>query len=128
MSSDKAGERGGVAIVLVVEDEPLQRMDMIDMAERAGFEVLEAHNADHAIMLLERRPDVRLVLADIDMPGTMNGLRLAAAVRRRWVPISIILTTAGVAPRREEMPEDAVFLPKPLNYQRVVDTVQRMTG
>lgn len=123
-----AGERGGVAIVLVVEDEPLQRMDMIDMAERAGFEVLEAHDADHAIALLERRSDVRLVLADIDMPGTMNGLRLAAAVRRRWPPISIILTTAGVAPRRDEMPEDAVFLPKPLNYQRVVDTMHRMTA
>ncbi|OWK27511.1 response regulator [Sphingomonas dokdonensis] len=123
-----ARERGSIAIVLVVEDEPLQRMDMIDMAERAGFEVLEAQDADHAIALLERRTDVRLVLADIDMPGTMNGLRLAAAVRRRWPPISIILTTAGVAPRRDEMPDDAVFLPKPLNYQRVVDTMHRMTA
>jgi CheY-like chemotaxis protein len=114
------------AIVLIVEDEPLQRLDMIDVAESAGFEVLEAHNADHAIALLERRLDVRLVLADIDMPGTMNGLRLAAILRRRWPPIEIILTTAGIAPRTEEMPDRAVFLPKPLNHQRVVRTMQRM--
>lgn len=114
------------AIVLIVEDEPLQRLDMIDVAESAGFEVLEAHDADHAIALLERRLDVRLVLADIDMPGTMNGLRLAAVLRRRWPPIEIILTTAGIAPPTEELPDRAVFLPKPLNHQRVVSTMRRM--
>lgn len=120
-------DRNNVAIVLVVEDEPLQRMDMVDMVERAGFEVVEAQNADHAIAILERRTDIRMVLADIDMPGTMNGLRLAAAVRRRWPPIEIILTTAGVPPRGEDMPERAVFLPKPLNYGRVLATINRMT-
>lgn len=119
---------GGIAIVLIVEDEPLQRLDMIDMAEEAGFEVLEAHDADHAIALLEQRPDVRLVLTDIDMPGAMDGLKLAAAVRRRWPPIKIIVTTAGVAPAVAELPEGAVFLPKPLNHRRVVDAMHRLVA
>lgn len=118
----------GTAIVLVVEDEPLQRLDMIDLAESAGFEVLEAHDADHAIALLERRFDVQLVLADIDMPGSMNGLRLAAAVRRRWPPIQIILTTAGIAPTKDEIPEGAVFLPKPLNHDRLIRTMQHLAS
>lgn len=117
---------GGIAIVLVVEDEPLQRLDMIDMAEDAGFEVLEAHDADHAIALLERRADVRLVLTDIDMPGAMNGLKLAAAVRRRWPPIKIIVTTAGVAPGAGDLPEGALFLPKPLNHRRVIDAMNSL--
>jgi len=116
----------GVAIVLVVEDEPLQRLDMIDIAEEAGFKVLEAHDADHAIELLEKRPDVRLVLTDVDMPGAMNGLKLAAAVRKRWPPIKIIVTTAGVRPAAMDLPEGAVFLPKPLNHRRVVDAMHRL--
>jgi CheY-like chemotaxis protein len=115
------------AIVLIVEDEPLQRMDMIEMAEDAGFDVLEAHDADHAVALLEHRLDVRLVLTDIDMPGSMNGIRLAAAIRRRWPPIEIILTTAGAPPAAEELPDRAIFLPKPLNYQRVVEAMHRLT-
>ncbi|GAA0731873.1 response regulator [Sphingomonas japonica] len=119
-------EFGGLAIVLVVEDEPLQRMDMINMAEEAGFKVLEAHDAPHAIALLEARADVRLVLTDIDMPGAMDGLKLAAAVRRRWPPIKIIVTTAGVAPGVADMPEGAVFLPKPLNHRRVLDAMHRL--
>lgn len=119
---------GAIAIVLIVEDEPLQRLDMIDMAEEAGFEVLEAHDADHAIALLEKRLDVRLVLTDIDMPGAMNGLKLAAAVRRRWPPIKIIVTTAGVAPGVADLPEGAIFLPKPLNHRRVVDAMHRLVA
>lgn len=113
--------------MLIVEDEPLQRMDMIDMAESAGYEVLEAHDADHAMAILESRADVRLLMTDVDMPGGMDGLRLAAAVRRRWPPISIIVTTAGLAPAVDQLPVDAVFLPKPLNHRRVIDTLQRMT-
>lgn len=119
-------ESGGSAIVLIVEDEPLQRLDMIDIAEEAGFEVLEAHDADHAIALLETRTDVRLVLTDIDMPGAMDGLKLAAAVRRRWPPIKIIVTTAGVAPVQADLPNGAVFLPKPLNHRRVIETMNRL--
>ncbi|WP_238542454.1 response regulator [Sphingomonas sp. PAMC 26621] len=116
-----------MAIILVVEDEPLQRMDMIDMAQEAGFEVLEAHDANHAIVLLESRSDVRLMLTDIDMPGAMNGIKLAAAVRKRWPPIAIILTTAGHAPAADHIPEQAIFLPKPLNRQRTVETMRRLT-
>ncbi len=116
------------SIILIVEDEPLQRLDMIDLAENAGFEVVEAYNADHALAILEVRPDIRLVLADIDMPGTMDGLKLAAAVRRRWPPVEIILTTAGIAPLERDLPERALFMSKPLNHQKVIRAIQQMVA
>jgi CheY-like chemotaxis protein len=68
-------------VVLIVEDEALVRMTAVDMIEEAGFEILEATNADEAILLLEARRDITVVFTDIEMPGSMNGLRLAEAIR-----------------------------------------------
>ena len=61
------------AIVLVVEDEALIRISALDIVEDAGFAVLEACNADEAIAILESRNDIRAVLTDIRMPGSMDG-------------------------------------------------------
>jgi two-component system, response regulator PdtaR len=77
-------------VVLVVEDDILVRMDAADMVREAGFDSVEASNADAAIEVLERRFDITVVFTDIQMPGSMDGLRLAAAVRDRWPPIKII--------------------------------------
>ena len=115
-------------VILIVEDEPLQRMGLIDLVEEAGFGALEAIDADQAIAILEARLDVHVVLTDIDMPGAMDGLRLAATVRRRWPPIEIIITTAGRAPSIDTLPARAVFLPKPLNRQRVRTALERFAA
>ncbi len=79
--------------VLVVEDEVLVRMDIVRSLENDGFDVLEASNADEAIILLNAHPEVRLMFTDIDMPGSMDGLKLATAVRDRWPPVKIIVTS-----------------------------------
>ncbi|MDB5740498.1 MAG: response regulator receiver domain protein [Alphaproteobacteria bacterium] len=65
-------------IVLIVEDEPLLRMAAVDMVEEAGFQAVEASNSDDAIRILERCDNIRIVFTDIDMPGSMDGLKLAA--------------------------------------------------
>lgn len=72
--------------VLVVEDEVIIRMDISSALEAAGFRVLEAGNADEAITILHQSPDIQVLFTDIDMPGSMDGLKLAAAVRDRWPP------------------------------------------
>ena len=105
--------------VLVVEDEPLQRMCLMDLIEEAGYAVAEASDADQALDVLQSRPDIRIVLADVDMPGSMDGLRLAALVRDRWPPIEIIVTSGRGIPQLATIPARAMFLPKPLNEQRV---------
>jgi CheY-like chemotaxis protein len=97
--------------VLVVEDETLVRELVVEELEEAGYSVVVAINADQAIAILEARQDIHLVFTDIDMPGSMDGLKLAAAVRDRWPPVHIIITTGKVRPL--EIPADALFIPKP---------------
>jgi two-component system, response regulator PdtaR len=67
-------------VVLVVEDESLIRMDAVDMVRAAGFDVIEAENAGE-VPILESRLDITVVFTDIQMPGSMDGLKLAAAIR-----------------------------------------------
>ncbi|HEX3753676.1 MAG TPA: response regulator [Rhizomicrobium sp.] len=91
------------AIVLIVEDELLLRMNAVQIIEEAGLEVVEASNAHDAISILETRDDIRVVFTDIQMPGSMDGLALAWAVRNRWPPIAIIITSGKVRPAAHEM-------------------------
>ena len=79
--------------VLVVEDEALVRLSTREEIEAAGFKVYEAHNADEAIRLLEANPDIELIFTDVDMPGSMDGVKLAHYVRKRWPPVKIIVTS-----------------------------------
>jgi two-component system, response regulator PdtaR len=111
-----------VVTVLVVEDEFLIRQVLQIELEDAGYEVILADSADAAIAILEARADIHLVFTDIDMPGSMDGLKLAACVRDRWPPIHIIITTGKARPR--EIPANALFIPKPYVGRAVVDAVR----
>jgi len=95
-----------------------------EILEYAGYQIVSAANADEAIEILESRNDIRVLITDINMPGSMDGLRLAAAVKDRWPPIKIIVATGKDAPRREEMPMDSQFLPKPYAPNRVLAAVR----
>jgi CheY-like chemotaxis protein len=110
--------------ILVVEDETFINMYVSEELEDAGYTVLTAGNADQAIALLEKH-DVRCIFTDIDMPGSMDGLKLAAAVRHRWPPIDIIITTGKNKPESREMPARSVFLPKPYRVEAVIEAVRQ---
>lgn len=110
--------------VLVVEDEPLIRLSAVDLIEAAGFNVLEASNADEAIVLLETNPDIRVVFTDIEMPGSMDGLKLAFAVRDRWPPVTIIIASGRVTPQIEEMPSEVTFLRKPYPDAAIISAIE----
>ena len=97
--------------VLVVEDDPLIRELVVDELHSEGFSVVEARDADQAIAILEVRDDIHLVFTDVDMPGSMNGLKLAAAVRDRWPPVHIVITSGKTRPM--VIPANALFIPKP---------------
>jgi CheY-like chemotaxis protein len=114
--------------VLVVEDEPLLRMMAMDMVEDGGFDPVEARDADEAIAILEARTDITIVFTDIDMPGSMNGLRLAAAIRDRWPPIEIILTSGHFRLDDRSIPARTVFFPKPYDHAAVVATLRLMAS
>ena len=111
-------ERVEMPTVLVVEDEILIRELVAEEREVAGYTIVIATDADQAIAILEARQDIHLVFTDIDMPGSMDGLKLAAAVRDRWPPVHIIITTGKVRPL--EIPANALFIPKPYVGENVV--------
>src|SRR3954462_1967710 len=114
--------------VLVVEDEMVLRMRAVDIVEDAGFIPLEAVNADDAIAVLESRSDIELLFTDIQMPGSMNGLKLAHAVHERWPSIKIILVSGQVTPSEETRPPDSRFFGKPLEVQQMITELQGMIG
>ena len=96
-------------------------MDAVDMIRKAGFDVVEASNAGEAILLLETRLDIEVVFTDIDMPGSMNGIKLAHAVRNRSPPIRIIATSGHFTVRDGDLPTDVRFLPKPYSSRQVTE-------
>jgi CheY-like chemotaxis protein len=113
-------------VVLVVEDDYLLRLDAADMIKAADFEVIEAANADEAIAILESRNDIAVVFTDIQMPGSMDGLRLARAVRGRWPPIKIITTSGQRIVEELDLPEGGRFLPKPYNPTQVSGVLREL--
>lgn len=115
-------------VVLVVEDEPLQRMMAVDLALDAGFEVVEAWSADEAVAILESRSDIRVVFTDVDMPGSMDGLKLAAAIRDRWPPIEIIVTSGHMRMTDGALPVRSVFFSKPYDTEKVAAEMTRMAA
>jgi CheY-like chemotaxis protein len=114
-------------VILIVEDELLIRMDSAEAIENAGFEVIQAGNADEAIVILQTRPCIHVVFTDIQMPGSMDGLKLAQFVRDRWPPIKIVATSGMVRVGDSDLPAGSVFLPKPYRGAEVVAALREMT-
>jgi two-component system, response regulator PdtaR len=114
--------------VLVVEDDFLSRLHAVNLVEDAGYIAVEASNADEAITILEARKDIRIVFTDIDMPGSMDGLKLAHAIRERWPPIELILTSGHFDLSDDEIPERGRFFPKPYRDQEIISALQHFAA
>jgi CheY-like chemotaxis protein len=114
-------------VVLIVEDEPLVRLTGADLLADAGFDVLEASNADEALRILEATPAVRVVFSDVEMPGSTDGLGLARNICRRWPSIGIVLTS-GHRIREEMIPCDGRFVAKPYDGQVLVRQIEEIVN
>lgn len=112
--------------VLVVEDEFLVRLEIVDRLTDAGYQVFEASNADDAVALLETNADIRILFTDIDMPGSMDGLKLAAAVRDRWPPIKIVVTSGHRTVEITDLPDGSVFFSKPYHHAGVTRSFREL--
>ena len=119
---------GTPPIVLVVEDEMVLRMRAVDIVEDAGFVPIEAISADQALQILESRDDISLLFTDIQMPGSMDGLKLAHATHARWPHIKIILVSGQIAVTDADKPEDSRFFPKPLEIEQMIVEIEEMVG
>ncbi len=115
-------------VILIVEGEFLLRMDSVEILEDGGFEVVPAANADEAIAILSARSGIQIVFTDIQMPGSMDGLKLAHFVRDRWPPIKIVATSGHVRASEDVLPAGSVFLPKPYRGAELIATLRDLIG
>lgn len=103
----------GKAVILVVEDSALIRLSAVDLVRSAGYEALEARDADEAIRILESRADINLVFTDVQMPGTMDGIKLAHYIRDRWPPVKLIVASGNAIIKESNLPAGSRFFAKP---------------
>jgi CheY-like chemotaxis protein len=116
------------ARILLVEDDPMLRLGACAVLMDAGYEVLEAADGDAAIAILEADSDISLMISDIQMPGTLDGVALAHAVRRRWPPIEVLLTSGRYIPGPGELPERVRYLPKPFAAPELLAEVDQLAA
>ncbi|CUX36207.1 response regulator [Agrobacterium deltaense] len=115
-----------VAIILVVEDEPLLRLAAVDLVEAAGYQAVAAADATEAVAILEERDDIRIVFTDVDMPRGLDGMRLAAIIRDRWPPIKVIVVSGHIQDPGDRIPAETVFFAKPYREEQIVETIKQL--
>jgi DNA-binding NtrC family response regulator len=99
-------------------------MYAVSIIEDAGFETLEAGSADEAITMIETDRRIKIVFTDIDLPGGMDGMRLAAAIRDRWPPIELVLTSGHITISEADLPARGHFFSKPYDAARLINTLK----
>jgi CheY-like chemotaxis protein len=112
--------------VLVVEDDPLVRALAVEIVEEAGYVALEAADADEAVAILEARSDIAVLFTDINMPGSIDGLKLAHAVRERWPPIKIVMVSGKVELTANDLPSNSRFFAKPYQASKMVSELRSL--
>jgi len=112
--------------ILVVEDEPLIRVGLVSLLEDWGHGAYSAGDASGAIAILEANQSIELVITDVDMPGSMDGIALANYVARRWPPVRLIVVSGKVAPADCDLPEGARFFSKPYHDQVMHSAIEEM--
>ena len=115
------------ATVLIVEDEPLIRFTTLDALEEVGHVVLEAGNADEAMVLFRNRADIDVVFTDVNMAGSMDGIQLAQRIRAIRPAVGIIITSGVVNLDPMLLPANTVFLPKPYAHDKLLSSIHEMT-
>ena len=118
--------KNGKAVVLVVEDSTIIRMGAVDLVLSAGYEALEARDADEAIRILESRNDVDLVFTDVQMPGTMDGIKLSHYIRDRWPPVRLIVASGEAILEESSLPTGSRFFSKPYDSHAITDAMAHL--
>jgi CheY-like chemotaxis protein len=113
-------------VVLLVEDDWLLRLAQFDILRHAGFSVVEARDADEALDALMKSADISIVLTDVRMPGSMNGLELAKLIAQGWPDTGIVVTSGLAWPAVGDLPPSAVFLSKPVHDEALLAHIRSL--
>jgi CheY-like chemotaxis protein len=113
-------------VVLVVEDDPLIRLGAVDIVVSAGYDALEASDADEAIRILESRTDIDIVFTDVQMPGTMDGIKLSHYIRDRWPPVKLIVASGNAILEESSLPSGSRYFPKPYDENVIAKALSEL--
>ncbi len=115
------------AVILIVEDDPILRFTLALELHQAGFAVREAASADEAETVLGTGAPIDLVVTDIEMPGTRNGLELAKIVRA-FHPHMGVIVVSGIVPPSGIVGVADAFFSKPYDTDRLVLRIRSLLG
>lgn len=114
--------------ILVVDDEALIRINLAMFFEDEGFRVFEAGDADEAIAILGANPSIQVVLTDVQMPGSMDGVKLAHYVRRRFPPTLLVVASGAVKLTSGDLPAHTMFVAKPFDPRFILGEIDRLSA
>ena len=112
--------------VLLVDDEPLVRIVACAGLIDAGFDVVEAVDAEDAIRILRTRDDIAVLFTDVNMPGRLDGLGLAELVHRNWPSVKLVVTSGRIL--KDALPDDGRFLGKPYTLEKMTSLIAEVSG
>lgn len=118
--------KNGKPVVLIVEDSAMIRMSAVDLVVSAGYEALEAGDADEAIRILEMRDDIDLVFTDVQMPGAMDDIKLSHYIRDRWPPVKLIVASGATIIEESKLPVGSRFFSKPYDDLSITEAMARL--
>jgi CheY-like chemotaxis protein len=115
-------------VVLVVEDDGLLQLAALELVEAAGLVGLSAANSDEAISILEDRQDIHIVLTDVEMPGSMDGVKLSHFIRNRWPPIHLIIVSGRAMLSESQIPPGTKFFSKPYDDEAIIAQLKKFAA
>jgi CheY-like chemotaxis protein len=118
-------EHRSVPTVLVVDDEVLLRLSIADLLREEGFSVIEAANADEAIAILQTTTPIDIVVTDVAMPGTMDGIGLTLFIRANRPDLKVIMTSGNLLTSPAGCQLDGFFL-KPYDACNVAQLIRSL--
>ncbi len=113
-------------VILVVDDDPLVRMQAANVLTDAGFEVLEADSADEGIELLDHDRTIGAVVSDIETPGRYDGFALAWHACMKDPATPVLLISGRTMAADDELPWGARFLEKPVDPDQLVHALREV--
>ncbi len=115
--------------VLIVDDEPLIRMLVREVVEESGYQSLEAGDAAAALAMLQPLAEVDLLIADLGLPGSMNGRQLAEAARQLRPDLKVLFITGYLdhpALTPASLSEGMQVLLKPFSIEKLAQALHSM--
>lgn len=113
-------------VILVVDDEAVLRILAADHFAEAGFEVVEASNGAEALKVMRKRPDIKAIVTDVQMPGEPDGFTLSHAIREICPNCAIVVVSGKSMPAGGDLADRARFVPKPYRGEEVVRLVEEL--